>query len=131
MTNEAIRSFCLALPHTTEIVQWESHLLFKVGGKMFAMIDLDGHSCSLRCDPEKYAELVEMPDIVPTSHNMWKYQWVTMETLSAVTDVEFRDLLTAAYHIVRATLPKGVQAALDAGAKPKPARAKTKRPSRP
>lgn len=118
MTNESIRAFCLALPHATEVVQWESHLLFKVGGKMFAIIDLDGHSCSLRCDAEKYAELVEMPDIVPASHNMWKYQWVTMETLSAVPDREIRELLTGSYRIVRATLPKGVQAALDGVAKP-------------
>jgi predicted DNA-binding protein (MmcQ/YjbR family) len=118
MTNESIRAHCLALPHTTEIVQWESHLLFKVGGKMFAIIDLDGHSCSLRCDAEKYAELVEMPDIVPASHNMWKYRWVTMETLTAMPDREIRELLAASYHIVRGTLPKGVQAAL--AAKPKP-----------
>jgi predicted DNA-binding protein (MmcQ/YjbR family) len=129
MTNESIRAFCLALPHATEIVQWESHLLFKVGGKMFAIIDLDGHSCSLRCDPEKYAELVEMPDIVPTSHNMWKYHWVTMETLIAMPDREFRELLTASYQIVRATLPKGVQAALSGRTNPAVTR-KTARKSR-
>jgi predicted DNA-binding protein (MmcQ/YjbR family) len=127
MTNESIRAHCLALPHATEIVQWESHLLFKVGGKMFAIIDLDGHSCSLRCDAETYAELVEMPDIVPASHNMWKYQWVTMETLTALPDRECRDLLTASYHIIRATLPKGVQAALDGIAKPAAVRKGAKR----
>ena len=115
MTNESIRNHCLGLPHVTEIVQWESHLLFKIGGKMFAMIDLDGHSCSLRCTPDRYAELVEMADIVPTSHNMWRYHWVTLETLSALPEREFRALLTAACEIVRARLPKGVQASLDAG----------------
>ena len=113
MTNESIREHCLGLPAVTEVVQWEQHLLFKVGGKMFAMIDLDGHSCGVRCDPEKYAELVEMADIVPASHNMWKYHWVTMETLSAVPDREFRDLLDAAYAIVRAGLSRKAQAALE------------------
>jgi len=127
MTNESIRAHCLALPHATEIVQWESHLLFKVGGKMFAIIDLDGHSCSLRCDPEKYAELVEMADIVPASHNMWKYHWVTTETLTAVPDRVFRELLNASYQIVRATLPKGVRAELDGVAKPAPRRTRPKR----
>jgi predicted DNA-binding protein (MmcQ/YjbR family) len=118
MTNESIRAHCLALPHATEIVQWESHLLFKVGGKMFAIIDLDGHSCSLRCDPERYAELVEMSDIVPASHNMWTYHWVTTETLTAVPDREFRELLDASYQIVRATLPKRVRAELDGDRRP-------------
>jgi hypothetical protein len=42
MTNESIRDHCLGLPHVTEVVQWEQHLLFKVGGKMFAIVDLDG-----------------------------------------------------------------------------------------
>ena len=35
MTNDSIREFCMALPMTTEEVQWEEHLLFKIGGKMF------------------------------------------------------------------------------------------------
>ena len=115
MTNESIRNHCLGLPHATEVVQWESHLLFKVGGKMFAMIDLDGHSCSLRAAPDDYADLVEMTDIVPTSHNMWKYHWVTLESLTALPEREFKALLKKAYEIVRAGLPKGVKDALDAG----------------
>ena len=114
MTNEKIREHCLRLPHVTEVVQWEEHLLFKIGGKMFAMIDLDGHSCAFRCTPERYAELVEMEDIVPTSHNMWKYQWVTTETLTALADAEFCELLTEACRIVRARLPKKILAELDA-----------------
>jgi predicted DNA-binding protein (MmcQ/YjbR family) len=131
MTNESIRAHCLGLPHVTEIVQWEGHLLFKVGGKMFAIIELDGHSCALRCDPERYAELVEMPDIVPASHNMWKYQWVTLEQLGALPDRELRELLTASYHIVKATLPKRVQAELDGvAAKPSKAGLRTRRSRR-
>ena len=130
MTNESIRAHCLSLPHVTEVVRWEGHLLFKVGGKMFAMIDLAGHSCSLKCAPEQYAELVEVADVVPTSHNMWKYGWVTTETLSAVPDREFRDLLTAAYELVRAGLPKRVRDDLDAGRSPKIAEWTPKRRSR-
>ena len=122
MTNDTIRQHCLSLPYATEVVQWEDHLLFKVGGKMFAIIELDGHRCSLKCSPEKYAELVEMEDIVPTDHNMWKYNWVTLETLSALPDRDFRELLTASYDIVRAGLSNKVRADLDAGreATPRP-----------
>jgi predicted DNA-binding protein (MmcQ/YjbR family) len=114
MTNDAIRRHCLSLPHTTEVVQWQDHLLFKVAGKMFAIIELDGHRCSLRCSPERYAELVEMADIVPSGHNMWKYNWLTLETLSAVPDDELLELLTGSYEIVRDRLPKKVKAELDA-----------------
>ncbi len=114
MTNDAIRDFCLSLPHVTEVVRWGEHLLFKVGGKMFAIIDLDGQSCAFRCTPEKYSELLEIEDIVRSSHNMWKYQWVTTETLDALPDPDYRDLLTESYRLVRATLPAKVRADLDA-----------------
>jgi predicted DNA-binding protein (MmcQ/YjbR family) len=114
MTNDSIRDHCLSLPHTTEVVRWEDHLLFKVAGKMFAIIELDGHSCAFKCTPEKYAELVEMEDIAGSSHNMWKHQWVTTETLTALPEAEFRELLTESYRLVRASLPKKLQAELDA-----------------
>ena len=115
MTNDTIREHCLSMPHTTETVQWGDHLLFKVGGKMFAIIALDGHSRSLKCTAETYAELVEMEDIVPASHNMWKYQWVTTETLGALPDRQFRE---PPHHVVRAGAGRpaeAVRAALDAG----------------
>jgi predicted DNA-binding protein (MmcQ/YjbR family) len=121
MTNDSIRTHCLSLPHATEVVQWGEHLLFKVGGKMFCIITLDGHQCTFRCDPEQYAELVEMPDIVPASHNMWKYQWLTTETLSALPDSRLRELLTESYRIVRDTLPRRVRAELDGGGQRPPA----------
>jgi predicted DNA-binding protein (MmcQ/YjbR family) len=113
MTNDAIRAHCLSLPDTTEVVQWREHLLFKVGGKIFCMITLDGHDCSFRSDPEQYAELVEMEDIEPTSHNMWRYHWVTARALTALPERRFRELLNESYRIVRATLPKRVQAEMD------------------
>jgi predicted DNA-binding protein (MmcQ/YjbR family) len=119
MTNDAIREYCLSLPLTTEEGQWEEHLLFKIGGKMFAIITLGGHRCNFKCTPEKYAELVEMADIAPSSHNMWKYQWVTTETLTALPDAEFRELLSESYQLVRASLSKKFQAELDAGRQPK------------
>lgn len=114
MNHESIRDHCLSLPHATEIVRWGGHLLFKVGGRMFAIVDLDGRNCSFKCTPEAYAELVEMPDILPASHNMWKQQWVTAETLDALPDREFRVFLTESYGLVRDRLSKKERAALDA-----------------
>ena len=115
MNHESVREHCLALPFVTEIVRWGENLLFKVGGKMFAILDLEAERCSVKCSHEAYAELVEHDDIFPASHNMWRHQWVTMESLSALPDRECRALLTAAYEIVRAGLPRTVRAELDAG----------------
>jgi len=35
-----IREYCLALPHTTEKVQWGNDLVFKIGEKMYAVVAL-------------------------------------------------------------------------------------------
>ena len=36
-----LRKICLALPGATEQIQWGNDLLFKVGGKMFAVAPLE------------------------------------------------------------------------------------------
>jgi len=41
MNLESTREYCLTLPHATEMIQWVDHLLFKVGGKMFAIMSLE------------------------------------------------------------------------------------------
>ena len=33
-----VRRYCLSLPHATESVQWGADLVFKIGGKMFAVL---------------------------------------------------------------------------------------------
>ncbi len=119
MTNDSIREFCMSLPMVTEEVQWEEHLLFKIGGKMFAILTLGGNRCAFKSTPERYAELIEMADIIPSAYNMWKYQWVNAESLTALTDAEFREDLRTSYDLVRASLTKKMQAELDAGRQPK------------
>ena len=47
MDNERIREICLKLPHAKETLNWGHHLVYwagdrDIGGKMFAMTDLDG-----------------------------------------------------------------------------------------
>jgi hypothetical protein len=61
MNIDWLRRCAKALPHTTETVQWGSDLVFKVGGKMYAVAALEpGPMClSLKCTPEEFAELTQ------------------------------------------------------------------------
>ncbi|HVP64677.1 MAG TPA: MmcQ/YjbR family DNA-binding protein [candidate division Zixibacteria bacterium] len=115
MNLETARQFSLALPHATEEIQWGDHLLLKVGGKMFAIFALEpgGPVLSLKTTPERYADLVESEGVTPCSHNMWKYQWVSLERYDAVRDDELRDLLRNSYDLVYAGLPKKKRAELE------------------
>ena len=111
MDIEAIRTFCLSLPHVDEKVQWGNDLLFRIGGKMFAVVGLDpshGVLMSCKCTPEKFAELVEQDGIIPAPY-VARYHWVGFERLDALPDRELRPLLQNAYQLVRDKLPKKIR----------------------
>ena len=67
MDRDAVRKFCLSMPHAKESIQWGNDLLMKVGGKMFAVMALEPSSVwlSVKCTPEDFAELTERPSIIP------------------------------------------------------------------
>ncbi len=62
MTREAIRAFCLGLPHVTERFQFH-HAAFQIGAKSFAMVNLEveGFPLAFKCTQEDFGELVEIP----------------------------------------------------------------------
>ena len=116
MDIESVRKFCLSLPHVTEDVQWGSDLLFRIGNKMFAVIGLEpssDHCMSMKCTPEKFAELTEREGIVPAPY-VARYHWVALERFDALPERELKALLTKAYELVRNKLPKKVRAGLEA-----------------
>jgi predicted DNA-binding protein (MmcQ/YjbR family) len=115
MDIESVRKFCLSLPHTDEKVQWGNDLLFRIGEKMFAVAALEpshGVALSFKCTPEKFAELVEQPGIIPAPY-LARHHWVGLERFGALPDRELKPLLTNAYQLVLEKLPRKVRAALD------------------
>jgi predicted DNA-binding protein (MmcQ/YjbR family) len=114
MDHESVRSFCLSLPHVTEDIQWESDLLFRIGGKMFAVLALDisyGHVMSFKCTPEKFAELAEQDGIVPAPY-VARYHWVALERFDALSASELKSLIKNSYQMVLTKLPKNARAQL-------------------
>jgi predicted DNA-binding protein (MmcQ/YjbR family) len=106
-----LRRFCLALPGAAEQIQWEDDLLFKVGGKMFAVVRLEPARVfmSFKASADDFAELVERPGIIPAPY-LARAQWVAMETESALQRAELETLLRQAHSLIFAKLPKNVQA---------------------
>ena len=119
MDIEQARAHCLSFPHVTEVVLWGNDLVFKIGGKMFAVIGLDAasdHCLSLKCTPEKFAELVEQDGIHPAPYAA-RYHWVALQRFNVLDEKELKALLREAYDLVLAKLPKKVQAELDGKSK--------------
>jgi predicted DNA-binding protein (MmcQ/YjbR family) len=108
---DSIRCFCLSLPHATENVQWGNDLVFKVGGKMFAVANLnraEENKVSFKCTPEKFAELTEMPGIIPAPYAA-RYHWVSVQADDALRLSEVEDLIRESHALVFAKLPKKAQ----------------------
>jgi predicted DNA-binding protein (MmcQ/YjbR family) len=115
MSLEKIREYCLSLPHATEEVLWQKDLVFKIGGKMFAVIGLDAGPASqfsFKCTPEEFAELTERDGIIPAPYAA-RYHWVAVEKPSALNQSEVKRLIKDSYEMVKAKLPKKARAQLD------------------
>ncbi|MBN1170623.1 MAG: DUF1731 domain-containing protein [Micromonosporaceae bacterium] len=86
-------------------------LVFKVGGKMFALFNgadpkADPRSVSLKCDPEYARVLVKAhPEITPGYH-MNKRHWITVDLTAGLPVELIKDLLIDSYDLVVSTLPK-------------------------
>jgi len=121
MDPEWLRKLCLSFPGTTEQIQWGYDLLFKVGGKMYAVTPLEpAPVClSFKASPEKFAELTERQNIIPAPY-LARAQWVALQTRDAVGREELARLLRESYEMVLARLPAKVRNAIVDGGKPVP-----------
>jgi predicted DNA-binding protein (MmcQ/YjbR family) len=113
MSLEWVRQYCMALPHTTEEVLWGNDLVFKIGGKMYAVtvLDVSPVCMSFKCTPEEFAELVERQGVIPAPYSA-RYHWVALENEDALPVAEIKRLIRQSYDLVLAKLPKKKQAEL-------------------
>jgi predicted DNA-binding protein (MmcQ/YjbR family) len=113
MDSESARAFLLRLPHVEETLQWGNNLVFwvgdkAIGGKMFAVLNLDADShsvLSFAAGPEGAAELLEIDGVFPAPY-LARAHWVALERWNALRASELEARLRAAREIIEAKLPK-------------------------
>jgi len=109
MNFDRLRAFCLSLPEATEDVQWDNDLLFRIRGKIFASYNLEPpHSITVKCAPERGAELLEIEGIKRAAY-VGRYGWITISNFSILPDQEFRELVRASYDLVASKVPASSQ----------------------
>ena len=130
MNVDWLRELCLTFPGATEQIQWGYDLLFKVGGKMFAVTPLEpAPVClSFKASPESFAELTERPNIIPAPY-LARAQWVALQTRDALPPEELARLLRDSYDMVFAKLPRKTRDAVSS-AKPLARKARDKKPAK-
>ena len=107
MDIEQIRELCLSFPGATEQMQWGDDLVFKVCGKMFAVLPLEPARVwlTIKADPQEFVELVERPGIIPAPY-LARAKWIALESRDAVTQMEVSAWLRKSYDLVAEKLPR-------------------------
>ena len=82
--------------------------VFKVGGKMFALVSLDDDPgfVNLKCDPALALELREQHAAVRPGYHTNKKHWNTVDLDGTVAADELREMVEHSYLLVVSKLPK-------------------------
>jgi len=109
MHGDSFREYCLKKPGATEDTPFgDDHLVFKVGGKMFALLSLDEipATANLKCDPDRALELRDRYEQVQPGYHMSKKHWNTVEITGGIPEAELGKMIDHSYELVVRGLPK-------------------------
>lgn len=117
MNVEELRNYCLSKKGAQESFPFgEETLVFKVGGKIFAITGLDSEetSVNLKCEPEKAVRLrEEYADVIPGFH-MNKKHWNTVYCERELSNEFICELIDHSYDLIYQKLSKKSKAEVDA-----------------
>jgi len=97
------REYCLSKPQTTEGTPFGPDVVvFKVGGKMFALASLDEvpATANLKCDPDLALELRDRYEEVRPGYHMNKKHWNTVEIEGGVPAAKIQKMNDHSYKLV-------------------------------
>jgi len=109
-----VESHCLALPGASVHTPWSESRVFKVGGKMFAMIVMDGRRPSgvwFKAGEASFQILTRVKGITPCPYLAHAY-WVALDGLKPLKAKELRAYLSRAHGLVAAGLSRKKRASL-------------------
>ncbi len=103
MDVESLRDHCIGLKEVEECFPFgDDTLVFKAGGKIFALVNLDGElSINLKCDPALALELRERHSSVIPGYHMNKKHWNTIYIDGTIPDKEIFEWIDHSYDLVK------------------------------
>jgi predicted DNA-binding protein (MmcQ/YjbR family) len=110
VTRDDLLDLCATLPGAVEDYPFgDGVAVFKVGGRMFALVALEGSpgSVNLKCDPSLALELRARYSSVRPGYHANKRHWNTIELDGSVDDGEFREMIEHSHELVVGSLPRG------------------------
>lgn len=103
MNVEQIREYCVSKTDCEESFPFgPDTLVFKVAGKIFLLLSLDGNpvSFNVKCDPAKAEELREQYDCVRPGYHMNKKHWNTVTVDGSAPGKLLQEWIDHSYELV-------------------------------
>ena len=107
MSPEAFDAAALALPGATMTIQWGDDHVYKVGGKMFAVLGgaVGRNGFSLKASEVAFEVLSETGRATPAPY-LARAKWLHFADLAAEEEAEVADWLKTAHGLIAAKLTK-------------------------
>lgn len=120
MNIEQLRQYCISKKEVTENFPFDvDTLVFKVLGKMFALIGLEKweagqKTINLKCDPDYAEELRAEYEAIYPGYHMSKKHWNTIDlTTDEISPKLLTDLIDHSYEMVVKGMPKKMRDSLN------------------
>lgn len=116
LTLQDIRKYCNSKKGVVEDFPFDFQtLVFKIGGKMFALTDIDSEelTLNLKCDPYVSLELRSRYSQITPGYHMNKKHWNSVIVDGSIPDKEILKLIDDSYNLVLKGLKKSIRAEIE------------------
>ena len=106
VSRDDVLAACVGYPDAVEDYPFGDEVaVFKVGGRMFALVSLDGQpgSVHLKCDPDLALELRDRYQAVRPGYHLNKRHWNTVELDGSIDDDALSEMISHSYGLVAKT----------------------------
>jgi predicted DNA-binding protein (MmcQ/YjbR family) len=115
MTRDDVLEFCAGRPAAFEDYPFgDGVAVFKVGGRMFALVSLEGGQgfVNLKCDPDLALELRARHAAVRPGYHANKRHWNSVDLDGTIDTDDLAEMIEHSYHLVLDGLPRATRADL-------------------
>ncbi len=111
MEIDELDALCLGMKGTEKVIQWMGAHVYKVGGKVFAILAPEAGRLTLKCDSPDKAEMLIEAGIAERAPHLPRGGWAAFRGLEGD---DLRSWVTESYDAIKASLTKKKQAEIDA-----------------
>ncbi len=115
MTRDELKIFCASLPQATHVVQWGNSDVYKVGGKLFAVLGMGNTDATVtfKVTHLAFEVLSDSPGLRPAPYLASRgMKWIQQFDDPGLSDDSLRDHIRASYDMAIGKLTKKLRAEL-------------------